>query len=343
MQRPMPALMIPIRRCGSHQFRLRLNCSPDFYAPYPLHIVDMMKLVPLYGDLQEDRRYFEMIVDVVGLVNVSMVKWDVVFDPVKVFDAVHDKPRSIHTVVWELLFQAAEAHGARVVMDKSLDSVHYAKDLLAILPHMRFLNVVRDPRAQINSMNAAIIHEFDTYANALAWAEAHTIARELATTYPERVLTIRYEDFLAEPEPVLRKICAFLDIAFMPGMLTVSKSKEAQDIAKLSALWQSNASEPIRSNIDKYKKALSPDEIEIIETVSREFMDLYGYERMTAGRRDLAAYSLQESNGQSEKARAQAWRSLKENNYKDYVLRDTRARYLRMLEERLVEDKQVAA
>ena len=52
--RPLPLLMIPLRRCGSHALRLRLNASPSFHSPYPLHIVDFMPLVPMYGDLSDD-------------------------------------------------------------------------------------------------------------------------------------------------------------------------------------------------------------------------------------------------------------------------------------------------
>ena len=44
--RPLPLLMVPLRRCGSHALRLRLNVSPTFHSPYPLHIVDFMPLVP---------------------------------------------------------------------------------------------------------------------------------------------------------------------------------------------------------------------------------------------------------------------------------------------------------
>ncbi|MES2935706.1 MAG: sulfotransferase, partial [Pseudomonadota bacterium] len=73
--RPRPVLMIPLRRCGSHALRLRLNFNPQFCSPYPLHIVDFMPMVPLYGDLSDDAAYFRMIVDVVGLQAASMVKW----------------------------------------------------------------------------------------------------------------------------------------------------------------------------------------------------------------------------------------------------------------------------
>ena len=98
--RPRPVLMTPVRRCGSHALRLRLCFNPDFYAPYPLHLVDFMPLVEQYGDLSDDDVYFQLIVDIVGLQTASMVKWDgVVFDPVELFDKLKDQPRSVHRVV----------------------------------------------------------------------------------------------------------------------------------------------------------------------------------------------------------------------------------------------------
>jgi hypothetical protein len=335
---PRPVLMIPLRRCGSHALRLRLNANPDFfYAPYPLHIVDFMPLVELYGDLRDDRAYFQMVVDIVGLQAVSMVKWPgVVFDPVDVFDAIKDEPRSVHRIVWELLFQCGIKHGAKVVMDKSLDSVHYAPELLKLFDDMLFLNVVRDPRAQINSMNRAIIHDFDTLLNAMTWVNSYAVASKLAAQYPDRVLTIRYEDFIDNQEAVLRRICNFFDIEFTHEMLDVSESEEAQHISTMSALWESNAHAPIPANVDKFKKSMTPDEIAIIETLAGDQMDYYGYERMSAGNVEITDKMIAEARERSEAKRKKAWEDLANKDYRDYSLRQLRINYLRMVKDRLI-------
>ena len=339
-QRPRPVLMIPLRRCGSHALRLRLNANTDFYSPYPLHIVDFMPLVPLYGDLGDDRNYFQMVVDIIGLQTVSMVKWpEIIFDPVKVFEAIQNEQRSVHRVVWELLFQAGLVHHAKVVMDKSLDSVHYAAELMELFDDILFLNVVRDPRAQVASMNRAIIHDFNSGLNAETWLEAYSVAFKLADRFPERVLTIRYEDFLSNQEAVLRKICRFFGIEFLKEMLDVSLSSEAKDISKMSALWESNLSAPIAANIDKFKKSLSMEEIEIIETITGKFMDLYGYERMTPGKANLNETKLQAAREISNNAKRKAWEDLKANNYKDYTLRRFRIDYIEMVKNRLLRAK----
>lgn len=335
-QRPKPVLMIPLRRCGSHALRLRLNNSPDFYSPYPLHIVDFMPLVPLYGDLGNDRVYFQMVVDIVGLQTASMVKWpDIIFDPVKVFEAIQHEPRSVHRVVWELLFQAGSANNAKIVMDKSLDSVHYADELVSLFDDMLFLNVVRDPRAQVASMNRAIIHDFDSGLNAASWLEAHALAHNLIKRFPKRVLTIRYEDFLTNQEVVLRKICEFFGTEFLESMSDVSQSTEAKSISILSTLWESNLSAPIAANIDKFKKSLSMEEIKIIETITEKYMDLYGYERMTSDNIELNIESQKSARDLSEKKKLTAWTELKTNNYKDYTLRRFRADYIQMIKSRM--------
>lgn len=336
-QRPRPVLMIPLRRCGSHALRLRLNFNPGFYAPYPLHIVDFMPLIELYGDLGNDMAYFQMVVDVIGLQSASMVKWpDVTFDPLEVFDAIKDEPRSVHRIVWELLFQTGAQRGAKVVMDKSLDSVHYADELLALFPDMLFLNVVRDPRAQINSMNKAIIHDFDTLINAMTWVKAYETGKALAMRYPDRVLTIRYEDFVTNQEAVLRKICEFFGITFLPAMLEIARSEEAQKISGMSALWESNRFAPIPSNIDKFKKSLSAEEIEIVETLTGQFMDYYGYQRMTAGQVKVTPRMIAEARKRSETKRKQAWEILRKNDPRDYQLRKFRADYLQSVKDRLI-------
>jgi hypothetical protein len=328
-RRPRPVLMVPLRRCGSHALRLRLNFNPEFYAPYPLHIVDFMPLVERYGDLTDDHAYFQMVIDVIGLQTASMVKWpDIVYDPVEVFESIKDEPRSVHRIVWELLFRAGAQRGATVVMDKSLDSIHYADELMALFDDMLFLNVVRDPRAQVNSMNRAIIHDFDTVLNALTWVKAYEAGKRLAGRYPDRVLTIRYEDFVANQEAVLRRVCEFFGIGFLPAMLDVSRSSEAQKISVLSALWESNSYPPIAANVDKFRKTMTVEEIEIIETLTGAFMDGYGYERMTPGRAAITPKVIAAAKERSEAKRKAAWTELERQDNRDYQLRKFRADYL---------------
>jgi len=329
--------MTPLRRCGSHALRLRLNFNKQFYSPYPLHIVDLMPLVKRhYADLSDDNVYFQLIRDVIGLQDALMVRWgDVAFDPVDIFNAIKDQPRSVHRVTWELLLQAGERHNARVVMDKSLDNVHYADELVEMMPDIGFLNVVRDPRAQVDSMTRAIIHEFDILPNARIWVESMNASRRLMAKYPERVLTVRFEDFLTNQELVLRKICEFMGIDFMPEMLDVSSSPEANKLTWLSNLWESNSSAPIPANAAKFRRNLSMEEIEIIETVTKEHMEYFGYELMTPANTNITKELEDAAMARSHRNREKAWADLKVATPHDYILRRYRADTIAMIGERL--------
>jgi Sulfotransferase family len=333
---PRPLLMIPIRRCGSHALRLRLNFSPDFYSPYPLHLVDFMPLLELYGDLTDDYNYFQLVIDLVGLQNATMVKWEnVALDPLAIFAAIQTRPRSVHSIVWEMLFQAGRGHQAKVVMDKSLDNVHYYPELVELFDDMLFLNVVRDPRAQISSINRSIIHDFDTLLNTLTWLRAHETAKALVEKYPKRCLTVRFEDFIADQQAVLIKICNFIGIAFTPNMLDTSVSEEAKHISTISALWESNAYPPIPSNLDKFKKYLSVAEIALIESLTGNLMDHYGYERITTKTIEVTDEMLAQAKITSDAQKQLAWQTLRQQNPRDYQLRQFRLEYLEMLQRRL--------
>lgn len=333
---PTPLLMIPLRRCGSHALRLRLNFNPDFYSPYPIHLVEFMPLLPCYGDLDDDYNYFQLIVDLVGLQTATMVKWDgVALDPVQLFSALSTRPRSVHAVVWEMLFSAGRAHGARVVMDKSLESVHYAEELIAQIPGMRFLHVVRDPRAQVASLNKSIILHFDTLLNAQLWRDNHLLARQLIERHPDRVLTLRFEDFIRDQETELRRVCEFLDLTFAPEMLDVANSDEAKRISTISSLWESNASRPLSSNIDKFRRTLTPEQIDVIEAITGDLMDAYGYERLSsASSVDVDQAAIQAAHERSEVERKAAWERLRVQDPQDYQLRQFRSDYLAMLKAR---------
>jgi hypothetical protein len=334
--RPRPFLMIPLQRCGSHAIRLRLMQSPEFYSPHPLNIIDFMPLVELYGELDDDNNYFQLVLDLIGFQNVNLVKWPgVVLDPVAVFEGCAGRPRSVHAVFWEMMMQAAEQHGAPVVMDKSCESVQLAEAYLELLPDLRFVNVVRDPRAQINSINRAIIHNFDSLLNAQVWARAHDVAVALAERHPGRVLTIRFEDFINEPEPVLREVCGFLDIGYVDAMRDLGESSEASRIASRSALWATNDKPPIPANIDKFTRELGMDEIEAIETVTADHMRRYGYVLMTAAAAPTGPEEVERARRRSAAARERAWQDLKARDPRDYQLRRTRAWYLAALRGRL--------
>lgn len=331
-QRPKLVMMVPLRRCASNAIRLRMNLHPDFYSPYPLHLVDIMDALPQYGDLEQDENYFRLITDMVGLLGVSLVKWpDITFDPVDLMRSLLNKPRSIHMIYGEMLLQLGEKRGASVVMDKCQDSVCDYQELVRLFPDMLFLDVVRDPRAQICSMNKSIIYDFDTFLNTQRWVQSRKWVDAIHHEFPDKIMTIRYEDFVLQHEETMKRICGFMSLSFDPAVLDVSKSREAHAMSIRSPLWQTNFSGPDPQHIQKFLKDFSADEIEAIEHLCFPWMQKHGYPSMTPHQHGFPKTHIENARQIDQHNKELAWSSLHQKHPLDYTLRTARQRFIRTL------------
>jgi hypothetical protein len=319
-------LMIPLRRCGSNAIRLRLAENPDIFCPYPIHLIDLDETK--YGDLENDKHYFSLIVDILHLQATSLIPWKGIepFDPHLIFQRVKDKnPRCKQTVYYEILHLAGKHKNVHFVMDKSQDSVEDWSIFIRLNPHFKFLDVVRDPRAQISSMNEAVIYDYETSLNTQRWLRGRRLVDEIREEYPQNILTIRFEDFILEEMLTMKKICQFFGIGYRET--NILHSEEASRMAVRSPLWEKNHSNGDPTVFEKYKRLLTRSEIEHIETNTMMYMKKYGYKKETPAR-ELLTISKEEKERRNQQKRDFIWKQLKEKHPFDYLLRKKRRRFL---------------
>jgi len=149
-------------------------------------------------------------------------------------------------VFTEMLKREAALHHKTIICEKTPQNVFYLKEILEIYPNARIINMVRDPRAimlsQKNKWNRRKLgSDYMTEKEALRlrinyhpitisklWNAAITAARKMETD--SRIITVRFEDLLDQPETIIRKVCKHLGIAYHENMLQikqVSSSNEA--------------------------------------------------------------------------------------------------------------------
>jgi len=88
-----------------------------------------------------------------------------------------------------------------------------------LLPETRFVHLVRDGRDVALSRRGLWFEGGQTVADvARAWREGVETARAGGRAVA-RYLEVRYEDLVADPGAELRRVCAFVDLAFDPAML----------------------------------------------------------------------------------------------------------------------------
>ena len=97
--------------------------------------------------------------------------------------------------------------------DKSPPYTWKAKRIQRALPEAHFIHLIRDGRDVALSLSEVSWGPGDVQAAAAKWVEELGHARAPgAAAAPGTYMEVRYEDLVAEPEPLLRRIADFVDL-----------------------------------------------------------------------------------------------------------------------------------
>src|SRR5262249_21685465 len=163
---------------------------------------------------------------------------------------------------------------------KSMTNIRYARDLDAYFGEPKYIYLYRDGRDVALSFTKAVIGDKHPYVIAHKWAELQRLCLSHRERAPQRVSSLYYDEFTADPEAVLHLLCHFLGIAYKDTMLMGHVSAEASRTARSSSLW-ANLTKPImRHNSRKFMQELPAEAIRIIESVAGDCLDALGYERV---------------------------------------------------------------
>lgn len=178
------------------------------------------------------------------------------------------------------LFRLTAAPDAEVCGVKEVWIDEFIPAMAAAFPGMKFIEIVRDPRAVCASKNVKpekypwlfLCRQWRKLA-ALAWSHANEW-KSLAG----RVLLVRYEDLVREPEAEIRRMTDFLEVRFAPEMLD-----SGNYVGGDGGLWLQNSSYASdtgavnRSSLEKWQTALTAEQIAFIESLCEPEMRLLGY------------------------------------------------------------------
>lgn len=183
---PEPAFLLSSIRSGSTLLRVILDSHPQVCAPHEMHL---------------------------GSLRVAPNSW---FGEVAI-EQLGVSPRDLENLLWDRVLHLTLARsGKSVVVDKTPYNTIDWERISTSWPRARYVFLQRHPWRIAQSLIASrpdlpVAEHYvkvNRYANALAQARSALPG-----------CTVRYEELTADPERVVRRVCEWLDVRFVPEML----------------------------------------------------------------------------------------------------------------------------
>ncbi|GAB4433625.1 MAG: hypothetical protein Kow00106_26610 [Anaerolineae bacterium] len=201
-----------------------------------------------------------------------------------------------HNAVYRQVFDHLAARaGKRRWIEKTPQHTYFIDVIKAAIPDALFVEIVRDPRDVLASKKRyrqaaytsprfspeeraylQIQRVYDPFWDALAWRLAVRTVRRAREQHPHSIFTLRFEQLIAEPEPTVRAVCAFVGLHFDPAMLDVEWISTGAGVRKGTRGFQS---EPV----GRWQDTLQPAEVLIVQMLTAPYLPAFGYERIPVG------------------------------------------------------------
>ncbi len=134
------------------------------------------------------------------------------------------------------------------------------EDYLRLWPRAYFINVIRDGRDVLASqLNTGAFRNSPAQV-ARSWAETHRKFRRLIADPGVRAFELRYEDLVADPAQVIRRLTGFLGLGFDPAML--DHDRQDLTIYQASHLSMDRISAPVdAARVGRWRRDLEPQQV----------------------------------------------------------------------------------
>jgi hypothetical protein len=135
--------------------------------------------------------------------------------------------------------------------------------LLSIWPEARFIHIVRDPRDVAPSC-VGMGWAGNVWKGVERWLETEFLWERLQPSLSsEQYVEISYEALITNPMPVLKHLCEFIGVPYQAAMLKYPDSTTYEA--------------PDPSRISRWRQKLSQQEIQWVETRTRDLLLKHGY------------------------------------------------------------------
>lgn len=165
--------------------------------------------------------------------------------------------------------------------DQSPISTHLIPRICEAFTESKFVFLIRDPRDVVLSYSKISNHPAKDWKLAVwKWNDSIKMFDYVQKKYgKEKVLILKYEDLVTNPEEKVKEVCSFLSISFEKENMMERRTDSAQKLGVENLSIHANLKKKISaSSVGKWKKELSKDVISCVENETREGMLRFGYD-----------------------------------------------------------------
>ena len=179
---------------------------------------------------------------------------------------------------WHLFSAVVRQLGgdAKVVGEKTPNHLRWWRPLSEASPGLKFVVVLRDPRAVVASLKDAPFDMYTVPLLAARWAaDVRETESALAALPPERIAVFRFEDVVADPDRARKQLGAFLGVS---GDVVLIENQGVELFYGFEAGWKARALGPVDpTRAAGWRDKLSERERVQVEVILRRHMRKYGY------------------------------------------------------------------
>lgn len=258
-----PFFIVGCGRSGTSLLRGILNNHPSLAIPLEsLFIADYLRVA--------DRIPLEQLKALL-LREPELVEWgiEVQAEQVRDYASIEDVIARVHEIY-------AHENGKSKWGQKTPRLVRHHELLRAHFPQIKFIHMVRDPRAVVSSLVRSDVHRSTVWHATKRWIRDVEAGLKLEQRYEEGVLRVRYEDMVMDPEAELQQILEFLLVD--PVATLPEQNHENPEYSKFYESIHSNLSKDISPDfVDLWKRHLSEEEVREVESMVGWLPQKLGY------------------------------------------------------------------
>ena len=274
-----PIFIVSSERSGSNLLRTLLGNHSNICCPRAPHLLKTFsRLHHLYWPGSNTENSIALLDDMISVANFELFDWQLTMSGQEIFE--RHRPSNLVSCFHAIYATYAQEVETNNFVCKENNLFDFVCQLERFYDSPKFIYLYRDPRDYVASwLKVPMLFKTPFHA-AQNWAQEQSICLREFRGFGLPAHFVSYENLISDTPTTMAEILSFVGETVDERCFHVDSEKNKDQAGNP---FLKNLSQQVDSrNQKKYRKQLSPSEIEVIETLTKREMVQLGYELESA-------------------------------------------------------------